>query len=72
MHKSKDDLIYNLIFSNVDSFLIDIGNYTNDIYKYDSFVNDIKKILKKSKVIIIYSNIIIDSKTVTWDLKVSK
>ena len=56
-------------------FLIEKGkafNYINDIYQYESFISEIKKILKKSKVKILSSNIIVDSKTVTWELKVIK
>jgi superfamily II DNA/RNA helicase len=69
---SKDDLIYNLIFSNTEYFIIDIADYISDIYQYESFISDIKKILKKSKVKVLSSNVIVDSKTVTWELKVIK
>lgn len=69
---NKDDLIYNLIFSDTDYFIIDIADYISDIYQYESFINDIKKILKKSKVRILSNSILVDSKTVTWELKVSK
>jgi hypothetical protein len=72
MDENKDNLIYNLIFSNTEHFNIDIANYINDIYQYESFISEIKKILKKSKVKIVSSNVIVDSKTVTWELKVIK
>lgn len=72
VREHKDRLIYNLIFSENESFIIDIANYINDIYQYESFISEIKKILKKSKVKVISSNVIVDSKTVTWELKVSK
>ena len=51
--KNKDDLIYELIFSETVNFEIDIADYIDDIYKYDDFVVDIKKVLKKSKVKIV-------------------
>ena len=70
--KRKDDLIYDLIFSESMDFTIDIGEYITDIYKYDEFVDEIKEILRKSKVSIITNSIDVDSKTVTWKLKVRK
>lgn len=70
--KSKDDLIYDLIFSEKEDFVIDIGNYIPDIYKYGDFVDEIKDILRKSKVSIITNSVDVDSKTVIWKLKVRK
>lgn len=70
--KSEDDLIYDLIFSEKESFKIDISEYILDIYQYDDFINKIKKILKKSKVKIIVSDPLMSSKTVIWNLKVKK
>ena len=70
--KEKDDLIYDLIFNETTEYNIDISEYISDIYKYNYFVDDIKKILKKSKVKIIKSSVNIDSKTAIWDLKVKK
>jgi NADPH:quinone reductase-like Zn-dependent oxidoreductase len=69
---SKDDLIYDLIFSEKKEYVIDIGQYIKDIYKYDEFVDEVKDILKKSKVTIVNNSIDVDSKTVTWKLKVKK
>ena len=46
---SKDELIYELIFGEKDEFLIDIGNYIENIYEYDQFIDDIKKVLKISR-----------------------
>ena len=48
--KKEDDLIYDLIFSEINSFMIDISEYIEDIYRYEEFVSKIKKVLKKSKV----------------------
>jgi hypothetical protein len=70
--KQKDDLIYDLIFSESSDFTIDIGQYITDIYKYDEFVDEIKEVLRKSKVSIITNSIDVDSKTVMWKLKVRK
>ena len=70
--KQKDDLIYDLIFSESNDFTIDVGQYITDIYKYDEFVDEIKEVLKKSKVSIISNSLDVDSKTVTWRLKVRK
>jgi hypothetical protein len=70
--KNKDDLVYDLIFSEKTQFVIDIGEYINDIYKFDDFIDDIKQILQKSKVTIANNTVDVDSKTVTWKLKVKK
>lgn len=70
--KSKDDLIYELIFDNENDFKIDISEYITDIYRYEDFVSDMKKVLKKSKVKIVTSKVNIDSKTAIWELKVKK
>lgn len=67
-----DDLIYDLIFSEENYYLIDISNYINDIYQYDTFIYHIRDVLKKSKVNIIKSDVKLDSKTVIWELKVKK
>jgi hypothetical protein len=70
--KTKEELIYDLIFSEESDYKIDVGEYIDDIYKYDVFVDDIKEVLRKSKVSIINHSIDVDSKTVTWKLKVRK
>lgn len=70
--KSKDQLLYDLIFSENTEFLIDIGEYISDIYKYDDFVDEVKQILQKSKVTISNNYIDVSTKTVTWKLKVKK
>ena len=70
--KSKDDLIYELIFTEQVEFKIDVSKFIDDIYQYDEFITDIKSILKKSKVKIIKSEINLDSKTAVWNLKVRK
>jgi len=70
--KKEDDLIYDLIFSEKESFKIDISEYISDIYQYEDFIDKIKKILKKSKVKIVISDPLMSSKTVIWELKVKK
>lgn len=70
--KKTDDLIYDLIFSDETYYLIDISNYIKDIYRYDTFISNIREVLKKSKVRIIKSDVKLDSKTVIWELKVKK
>ena len=70
--KNKEDLIYDLIFSEKEEYKIDISNYIEDIYQYDEFVSEIKKVLKKSKVKIIKSEVKTDPKTAIWELKVIK
>jgi len=70
--KDKRDLIYDLIFSDKSAYSIDISEYIADIYRYDDFVSEIKSILKKSKVAILKSSVMVDSKTATWELKVKK
>ncbi len=70
--KNLDDLIYDLIFDDKDSYDIDIAEYIDDIYRYDDFIAEMKKVLKKSKVKILESEIKLDSKTAIWVLKVKK
>ena len=70
--KTKEDLIYDLIFSEETVYKINLSDYVDDIYSYEDFVDDIKVIMKKSKVTIVKSTIKVDSKTATWDLKVKK
>jgi len=73
--KSKDDLIYELIFSKNNEFEIDISDYIEKIYRYDDFIDDIKKVLFKSKVMIVSDEIdILNNKKVRiiWRLKVKK
>ena len=69
---SKDELIYELIFGEKNEFLIDIGNYIENIYEYDQFIDDIKKVLKISRVKIISTSVDVNSRSVTWKLKLKK
>jgi hypothetical protein len=70
--KDKNDLIYNLIFSNQTDYVIDIGEYISDIYKFEDFVNNIRDILKRSKVSVVRHSVDVDSKTVVWKLRIKK
>lgn len=69
---NQEDLIYKLIFSKDNDFTIYVSNYINDIYKYNSFIKEIKTVLKKSKVSIIKENVEISLNEVKWTLKVKK
>lgn len=70
--KNVDYLIYNLIFTEQNSFDIDIAEYITDIYQYEDFVSSIKKVLKRSGVKILESDVKLNSKTAVWKLKVKK
>ena len=70
--KDQDVLIYDLIFSEKNRFKIDIGDYIKDVYDHQDFVSNMRKVLKRAKVSIIDSEIIVDSKSVMWLLKVKK
>lgn len=72
MVKAREDLIYDLIFSEVNEYKINISDYIEDIYKYDRFIDDIKSVLKKSKVSIIKEKIDLEETNVIWNLKVKK
>ena len=70
--KTKDSLIYDLIFSEETIYKINLGDYVDDIYNYDDFIESMKFIIKKSKITIVKSTVKVDSKTATWELKVKK
>ncbi len=70
--KEKDSLIYDLIFSEKTEFKINVADYVQDIYKYEDFINEIRLILKKSKVTIHSTQVLITDVSVVWQLKVSK
>lgn len=70
--KDKDELIYDLIFSENTEYEIHIEQYIEDIYKYDYFIDDIKDVLYKSKVKIMVTSVIVDIDSVIWNLKIKK
>jgi hypothetical protein len=70
--KDRDKLVFDLIFSDIEEFVINIGDYIDDIYKYDEFISDLKDVLRKSKVSIVKNSIDVNSKGVKWSLKVRK
>ena len=70
--RDKKELIYDLIFSEKLDYKINIADYVDDIYQYDDFVEDMKIVLKRSKVKIVKSVVVVDSKTAIWQLKVKK
>jgi len=72
MLKEREELIYDLIFSEITEYKINISEYIEDIYKYDRFIDDIKSVLKKSKVAIIKEKVDLEETNVIWNLKVKK
>lgn len=70
--RDKDELIYDLLFSDNVEYEIHIDQYIEDIYKYDYFIDDIKDILYKSKVKIMVTSVIVDVDSVVWNLKIKK
>jgi hypothetical protein len=72
MLKEREELIYDLIFSEVTEYKINISEYIEDIYKYDRFIDDIKNVLKKSKVAIVKEKVDLEEANVIWNLKVKK
>ena len=70
--RDKDELIYDLIFSDNVEYEIHIDQYIEDIYKYYYFIDDIKDILYKSKVKIMVTSVIVDVDSVVWNLKIKK
>jgi hypothetical protein len=67
-----DELIYRLIFSKENEFVIFINNYIEDLYTYDKFVDKIKSILRRSKVMVVRESIQVDMNEVRWNLKIKK
>lgn len=70
--EKKEELIYSLIFSDRTTYMIDLGEYVDDIYRYDDFVEEIRLILKKSKVSILKSSVKVTMTTANWELKLKK
>lgn len=70
--KDKDDLIYDLLFSDNIEYTIYINDYIEDIYRYDRFILDMKKILKKSMVFIIKEKLKNTPDKVIWKIKVKR
>lgn len=68
----KERLIYSLIFGEDLDLVIDLGEYVEDIYQYDDFVDEIRGVLRKAKVTVAKSSIKLDSKTAMWELKIKK
>lgn len=69
----KDELLVDLIFGKKNDFTINISEYlTEDFYKYDRFIDEIKMILKKSKVFIIIENLQLTKEGPIWTIKVKK
>ena len=72
---NKEELIYNLIFSNEDKYSINIADYIDPLYryKYDRFIKEIKIILSMSKVQIEKEVLNINSvNQIIWVIKTKK
>lgn len=72
---NKEELIYNLIFSNEDKYSINIADYIEPLYryKYDRFIKEIKIILSMSKVQIEKEVLNINSvNQIIWVIKTKK
>ncbi len=69
---NKDALLYDLIFSEKEEYEINLSVYLEELYKYDRFVEEIKSILKKSKVSIIKERVDLSENGPIWILKVKK
>jgi hypothetical protein len=67
-----DSLIFELIFSEKSDFRINISDYIDEPYKYDRFVDELKSILKKSKVTVVREKVNLDTEGAIWILKVKK
>lgn len=70
--KNKDDLLYDLIFGQKEEYEINLSDYLEELYKYDRFVDEVKSILKKSKVSIIKERLDLSENGPIWILKVKK
>jgi len=70
--RDKDELIYDLIFSETTVYEIHVEQYIVDIYKYDRFIDNVKEILRKSKVDIVKEKINVEANSVVWRIVVSK
>ena len=70
--KNKDDLLYDLIFGKKEEYEINLSDYLEELYKYDRFVDEVKLILKKSKVSIIKERLDLSENGPIWILKVKK
>lgn len=70
--KDRDVLIYDLLFSDNTEYTIYINDYIEDIYKYDRFILDMKKIMKKSLVFIVKEKLKNTPDKVIWKIKVKR
>lgn len=70
--RDKDELIYDLIFSDTTEYEIHVEDYITDIYKYDRFIDGVKDILRKSRVDIVKEKISVEASAVIWRITVSK
>lgn len=72
MGADRDKLLYDLIFSEQEDFVVDVSSYVSDLRTHMEFIGEIRDILRRSKVSIINQKVNVDSDTVTWTVKVRK
>jgi len=72
LREKVDDLIYDLIFSKKEEYEIIVSDYILDIYTYDKFIINIKRVLKKSKVKIINEKLTTTPTEVLWKINIKK
>lgn len=73
MRDAFSELIYDLIFSDKTEYSIMVHNYIDRLSQYNSFLERIRDILKKSQVFIIREYLDLDkSEKIIWTIKVKK
>ena len=70
--KDREELLVSLIFGEQTEYSINISEYIEELYKYDRFIEEVKSILKKSKVTIIKESLELDKNGPIWTIKVKK
>jgi hypothetical protein len=70
--KDREELLVSLIFGEQTEYSINISEYIEELYKYDRFIEEVKSILKKSKVTIIKESLELNKNGPIWTLKVKK
>lgn len=72
----KDDLIYELIFSDETEFTINMKDYIKKIHRYEKFIEEIRDIIFKGKVNIISEEVEVVNVSkkieIIWTIKLSK
>jgi hypothetical protein len=72
LNEEQRRLVYELIFSEQEEYLIHINEYCSDMSKFESFIDEMAIILNKSGIKIVRDSISVDNKTVHWELILRK